>query len=164
MGPMPHPAERPARDAREQPRFDTARRGRPLSRRSRQRQRSIESALAAAFLPRYMERLREIEDELALLRFRLARERDRIARECADEATFARRWHETVAVWRFDDLNDLIERHNEWYPVEADLPLDPRTGDYVTVGGREFRRQLVTPEWVLERFPPTLTSPAPGTS
>lgn len=161
---MAHPAERPARDPRDEPRFDAARRGKPLSRRARQRQRTIESALASAFLPRYMERLREIEDELALLRFRLARERDRIARECEhDEAAFARRWRETVAVWRFDDLNELIALHNEWYPVEADLPLDPRTGDYVTVGGREFRRPIVDAQWVLERFPATLTIPARGT-
>ena len=162
---MPLRAEEPARDPRNEPRFDTARRGKPLSRRARQRQRSIESALAAAFMPRYMERLREIEDELALVRFRLARERDRIARECeGDEAAFARRWRETVAVWRFDDLNELIEQHNEWYPVEADLPVDPRTGDYVTVGGREFRRAPVTSEWVFARFPPVLTGPGPGRS
>ncbi|MEX2195691.1 MAG: hypothetical protein WD844_10440 [Thermoleophilaceae bacterium] len=154
------PAEQPPA-----PRFDTARRGRPLSRRALQRQRTIESALAAAFMPRYMERLREIEDELALLRFRLARERSRIVDECGDdERRFARRWHETVAVWRFDDLNELITRHNEWYPVEADLPVDPRTRDYVTVGGREFRRPIVDANWVLERFPATLTPRAPGRS
>jgi hypothetical protein len=162
---MPFPAERPARSPRDEPRFQTARRGKPLSRRARQRQRTIEGAIGAAFMPRYMERLREIEDELALLRFRLARERDRIARECdGDEAAFVRRWRETVAVWRFDDLNELIEMHNEWYPVEADLPVDPRTGDYVTVGGREFRRPPVTADWVLARFPAALTAPAPGTS
>ncbi len=155
-------AEEPARDPRNEPRFDTARRGKPLSRRARQRQRSIESALAAAFMPRYMERLREIEDELALVRFRLARERDRIDRECeGDEAAFVRRWRETVAVWRFDDLNELIALHNEWYPVEADLPLDPRTGDYVTVGGRDFRRPIVDAGWVFERFPARLGPHSP---
>ena len=25
-------------------------------------------------------------------------------------------------------LNDLIARHNRYYPIEANLPLDPRTG------------------------------------
>lgn len=159
-------AERPARDPRSEPRFDdSARRGKPLSRRALQRQRSLESALASAFMPRYMERLREIEDELALLRHRLALARERELRECGgDELRFARAWRSTVESWRFDALNELIERHNEWYPVEADLPVDPRTGDYVTVGGREFHRPTVTEQWVLERFPTALTPPAPGTS
>lgn len=150
-------AEQPARAPREEPRFDVAGRGRPLSRRARQRQRALESALAASVMPRYMERLREIEDELMLLRFRLRAEHARIARECAgDEASFAARWTALVSRWRFDDLNELIALHNEWYPVEADLPLDPRTRDYVIVGGRDFRRPLVDAGWVLERFPPRL--------
>jgi hypothetical protein len=154
---MTQRAERPARDARGEPRFDTAGRGKTLSRRARQRQRTLESALTASFMPRYMERLREIEDELALLRFRLNTERDRLARECAeDEAAFARRWRRRVHRWRFDDLNELIAHHNEWYPVEADLPHDPRTGEYVTVGGRDFRRPLVDAAWVFERFPARL--------
>ena len=151
---MPLRVERPAREPKPDPRFDTGGRAKPLSRQARQRQRTLESTLAASFMPRYMERLREIEDELTFLRFRLKTERDRIARECAgNQSAFARRWRATVAAWRFDDLNDLIEQHNEWYPVEADLPHDPRTGDYVTVGGRDFRRPTVDAAWVLERFP-----------
>ena len=42
--------------------------------------------------------------------------------------------------WRFDDLNDLIREHNEWYPIESGLPLDPRTRDYVRMRGRSYRR------------------------
>ncbi len=52
------------------------------------------------------------------------------------------------------DLNVLIAQHNDWYPVERDLPLNPRTGDYVRVGGRSYRRPVLGPEWVLEQFPP----------
>ena len=160
-------AERPARDPERErePRFDPAGKGRPLSGQARRRQRSLEATLAAAFMPRHMERLRQIEDELAILRMRLAAERDRIARECeGDEELFARRWRERVAEWRFDELNELIDRHNEWYPVEADLPVDPRTGEYITFGGRGFRRPRVGADWVLERYPPTLTPRGRGTS
>ena len=32
---------------------------------------------------------------------------------------------------RFDELNELIGQHNEWYPIERDLPMDLRTRDYV---------------------------------
>jgi len=47
----------------------------------------------------------------------------------------------------------LIAQHNDWYPVERDLPLNPRTGDYVCVGGRSYRRPVLGAEWVLEHFP-----------
>ena len=36
-------------------------------------------------------------------------------------------------------MNDLIERHNRWYPVEARLPMDPRRRDYALVNGRDYR-------------------------
>ena len=60
---------------------------------------------------------------------------------------------------RFGDhahmITALIEQHNEWYPVERRLPMNPRTGDYVPVGGRSYRRPVLGPEWVLEQFPAT---------
>jgi hypothetical protein len=31
--------------------------------------------------------------------------------------------------------------------------MDPRTRDYVQVGGRSFRRPELGASWVLERFP-----------
>ena len=53
----------------------------------------------------------------------------------------------------FDELNELIRQHNEWYPIERDLPMDPRTRDYVLIRGRSYRRPELGPEWVLEQFP-----------
>ncbi len=34
-------------------------------------------------------------------------------------------WAETAARWDFGEVNDLIERHNRWYPVEATAPDEP---------------------------------------
>ena len=51
-------------------------------------------------------------------------------------------------------MNELIDRHNRWYPAESRLPIDPRTGDYVLVNGRQLPpRRRWTLRWVLERFP-----------
>jgi hypothetical protein len=55
-------------------------------------------------------------------------------------------------------LNDLIDRHNRWYPVESRLPMDPRTGDYARVNGRDYRLEPLDAEWVLERLPADLSS------
>ena len=54
--------------------------------------------------------------------------------------------------WSFEDLNELIRTHNEWYPVERDLPMDLRTRDYVLVNGRSYRRRELDAGWILEQF------------
>jgi hypothetical protein len=130
--------------------------GKPLSRRTRQTRRSVESYLKGGVLPRYMERLREIEQETAELTARLERAHRALTRECAGDAqAFRRLWLDRVRSWRFDKLNDLIREHNEWYPIEASLPMDPRTRDYVRIRGRSYRRDPVDQDWVLRRFPAT---------
>ena len=58
----------------------------------------------------------------------------------------------------FHEVNDLIGRHNRWYPVESRLPMDPRRGDYALVNGRDYRRQPLDAAWALERFPASLGS------
>jgi hypothetical protein len=128
--------------------------GRPLSRRAATTQRSVEAYLKTGVRPRWMERVVEIDQGIATEKRRLERAYRALQAECGrDRARFARRWRERVHAWRFDDLNELIEQHNEWYPVERRLPMNPRTGDYVPVGGRSYRRPVLGPEWVLEQFP-----------
>jgi hypothetical protein len=34
--------------------------------------------------------------------------------------------------------------------------MDPRTGDFVKVDGKSYRRRSLDAAWVLERFPPVL--------
>jgi hypothetical protein len=136
---------------------DEAREGRPLSRRARQTRRTVEAYLAAGVMPRYMERLREIEAERANLRRRIGRAYRALKEACGDDReAFARRWRERAHEWSFDDINQLIKEHNDWYPIESGLPLDPRTRDYVPIRGRSYRRTPLSPEWLLEQFPAEL--------
>jgi hypothetical protein len=129
--------------------------GKPLSRRARQTRRSVESYLKAGVLPRYMERLREIEREMEDHLTRLERAHRALKEEHAgDPATFARLWRARARSWRFDRVNELIEQHNEWYPIESQLPMDPRTRDYQRIRGRSYRRDALDADWVLRRFPP----------
>ena len=71
-----------------------------------------------------------------------------------DAEEFSRRWRAIAAAWNFVEVNDLIERHNRWYPAESRLPMDPRTGDYARINGEDYRRRPLDPAWVLERYPP----------
>jgi hypothetical protein len=137
--------------------------GQPLSRQALQRERSLESYLAAAIIPRFMTRLREIHDELVIQRLALQDAYRQLGPVCeGDLALFERRWRHLATRWDFGYLNELIDQHNEYYPIEANLPIDPRTGDYVTFTGASHRRERLGADWILERFPP---SPAklPGT-
>ena len=139
----------------ERSRVDAAARG-ELSRRARQTRRSLEDYLKAGNRPRWMERLAEIDQGVARELRRLERTHRALrARYADDKRVFADRWRATAEAWSFDELNELIRQHNDWYPIERQLPMDPRTRDYVLIHGRSYRREPLGPEWVLEQFPAT---------
>lgn len=131
--------------------------GKPLSSRARSSQRTIESYLKAGVKPRWMERISEIDRAIAHQKRRFARAHRNLRAEYADDAAaFARRWTEFAERARFDELNALIQQHNDWYPIERDLPMDLRTRDYVLVGGRNYRKEPLSTAWVLHHFPARL--------
>jgi len=119
--------------------------GRPLPRRLRNFRPEPDNFITSVGGPLpYMQRLRQIEDEIELHRARL--------RDAYAEADIGR-WREIAERWDFGDVNDLIERHNRWYPVEARLAMNPRTRDFVKVGGRDYRLEPLDAAWILGQFP-----------
>jgi hypothetical protein len=130
-------------------------RGRPLARRLRNFSVSADRyALSLAGPPAHVRRLREIEDAIAAHEEALHTAWVDLARRVAPgSAQFARHWRELAARRRFDAVNELIRLHNLWYPAEAKLPMDPRTRDFVLVGGAPYRRRPLDAAWILERFP-----------
>ncbi len=132
--------------------------GKPLPLRLRHFRSSAEAYLASAGGPLpYMLRLRSIEEQTAEHEAALADAWHALADECdGDAPRFSRRWRSAARRFSFDEINDLIDRHNRWYPIESNLPMDPRTGDYALVNGRDYRLPPLDAGWVLERYPPTL--------
>jgi hypothetical protein len=135
-------------------------RGKPLGLRLRNFRPAADSYLAAARGPlAYMVRLHVIEVEAARHGERLEEAWRALAAEHdddGDEERFAAAWRAVAAGWDFSEVNDLVERHNRWYPVESRLPMDPATGDFALVNGRPYLMPPFDAEWVLERFPPEL--------
>jgi len=129
--------------------------GKPLSSRARQTQRSVESYLKAGVRPRWMERVGDIDAGIVRERRHLEQAYRALRGEFGDDLeTFAGRWRAIAQTWSFSaGLKELIEQHNEWYPIERDLPLDPRTGEYVRVAGRSFVRPALGAAWILEQYP-----------
>ena len=136
--------------------------GRRVATRPHPFHRSAESYVAALGGPLpYMIRVRDIEAATASHERRLEEAWRELARAHArDAGGFARRWRETAAFWNFTEVNELIERHNRFYPAEARLPMDPKSRDYALVNGQPYRRRPLDAAWVLERFPPALAAAA----
>jgi hypothetical protein len=103
-----------------------------------------------------MVRLREIAELTDAHEARLRDAWRSLAASSADSATFAAAWREEVERWSFDEVNDLIERHNLYYPAESRLPMDPKTRTYALVNGEDYRRRPLDVSWALERFPADL--------
>jgi hypothetical protein len=122
--------------------------GRPLRRRLRNFRPEADTYIASLGGPLpYMRRLRRIEEETAA---HLERLRAAHALYGRDPAA----WRRVAERWDFGAVNELIDQHNRWYPIEARLPMDPRSRDFVRVGGRPYRRAPLDAAWILDRFPP----------
>ena len=152
------PRQRREREALEEELRAPELRGKPVSLRLTNFRPMADSYLAAARGPlAYMLRLREIETKTAEHEERLEDAWRALALACeADPARFDTDWRQIAEEWNFFEVNDLIDRHNRWYPVESRLPMDPKTGDYALVSGRDFRLPPRDAAWILERFPSAL--------
>ena len=129
--------------------------GKPLPIRARGFRPSADAYLLATRGPLpYMLRLREIERQMENHEELLRTAWRALAEECdGDSARFRRRWRAAARGVVFDEVNELVDRHNRWYPVESRLPMDPRRGDYALVNGRDYRLTPLDAEWVLGRCP-----------
>jgi hypothetical protein len=82
-----------------------------------------------------------------------------------NRSRFAAGWHQHADQFDFRKINDLVEKHNRYFPAEANLPMDIKTLDYVAFAGGDYRRQQLDAAWILAQFPPdldaALASPPP---
>ena len=128
--------------------------GRALPLRLRNFRPSTDAYLASLGGPRaYMVRLRRIDELVESHRAGAESTWHELAAERGGNAEFERTWTELAAAWDFDDVNDLIDRHNRWYPVESRLPMDPARRDYALVNGKDYRRAELDAAWLLDEFP-----------
>jgi len=142
------PRQRRERANLEQDLVEHPQTGRPLRRRYRNFTADAGAYLASLGGPLpYMARLREIGVLVEGHERELAERHEELAGDAAAWRAYAERVD-------FADVNELIAAHNRWYPAEARLPMDPRTGDYVPVNGERYSLAPLDAEWVLARCPP----------
>jgi hypothetical protein len=140
------PRERREQQALAEDLVDSPLRGKPLPRRLRNFRPAADSYVAALGGPLpWMQRLREIEA--------LTAEHERLLADAREELGPGAAWRKAVEEWDFGAVNELIDRHNRYYPAESRLPMDPRTGDFALINGRPYRRAPLDTAWALDRFP-----------
>ena len=99
--------------------------------------------------PAWSTRKKDLEDKEAALLKALLGVYDKEGMETV------RRHARTV---NLDKLNAIIVKHNRWYPIEANLPIDMKTHGYLQ-GGNPWRPQpLWTHELLLEAFDAALAA------
>ena len=133
-------------------------RGRRIAPRPQFFHRSPESYVASRGGPLpYMVRLREIAAEIDGHEARLASIwRDLAYVHRTDPGGFGRAWSRIAARWDFGGVNEVIAKHNRFYPAEARLPMDVRRRDFALVNGEEYSIRPLDGEWILARFPASL--------
>lgn len=120
--------------------------GKPLRRRLRNFRAEADNYFASLGGPLpYMQRLRTIEVETE-------RQLELLAEVYAEHRGDPAGWRAVAERWDFAGLNELIDKHNRYYPIEARLPMDPKTRDFVKVNGRSYQREPLDAAWILERL------------
>ena len=131
--------------------------GNPLEQRLRNFRPGADSAIRALGGPTvWMRRLRTIENEVERHESELTERWLELSAELDDADEFDRAWRDTARHWSFAQVNELIDRHNRYFPAEARLPMDPRTRDFVRINGRPYQRQPLDEQWILTRWPADL--------
>jgi hypothetical protein len=148
------PTERREREVLDADLASSPVRGKPFGQRPRNFRPDPESTVRALGGPTiWMRRLRAIEDAVEQHERQLAEVWRTLAEELDGPAEFAAAWRKLAGSWSFAAVNELIERHNRNFPVEARLAMDPRTRDFVRINGRPYLREPLDAAWILARFP-----------
>ena len=109
--------------------------------------------------PKYALRARRIEDKTDKLMKEITTEYiNMVDRFGKDPEIFAQQWKEYIGSLELKELNDLIERHNMYYPVEANLNIDLKTEGFL-IGSTLWKpKEKITIEGLLKQFPPNITA------
>jgi hypothetical protein len=123
-------------------------------------------ALAVGGAPAWSRRLKRIHDLTLAATAMLQADWHTLARKArGDRSRFAAAWRQHADSFDFDQINELVDRHNRYFPAEANLPMDVKTLDYVAFAGGDYRRRPLDSAWILTQFPPdldtALASPSP---
>ena len=107
--------------------------------------------------PAWVMRLKRIEDWMDQTSARVHKDWVEMALENFDNSeNFRREWMRFIENFDFSQINKWIGDHNEYFPIEANLPYDIRTGKMLYGGGPFRKKEFLGPDWLLDQFPPDI--------
>lgn len=101
--------------------------------------------------PAYALRKRKIEDTEEKWVETLVALRTKLEAAGAPGPDVERALREKAETFDYAKLNELVAQHNRWYPVEANLPMDPR-GRYLVYGRPWHPEDEFTPARILAKI------------
>lgn len=117
----------------------------------------------AADVPAYAARKRGIEDKEADLVETLVALHDELAAKGEPAQAIADAVRAKAAAFDLARLNAKIAKHNRYYPIEANLPIDPATGGFLLFGRRWSPERPWTVTRLLACVDAALAARAPDT-
>ena len=100
-------------------------------------------------VPAWAARKRKIEDEEERLVGELLELNDKLAEKRQAPEKIEPALRDAAHALEFAKLNELVRAHNRYYPVEANLPMDRRTGRYLVYGMPWEPEEPYTPTRIL---------------
>jgi hypothetical protein len=85
-------------------------------------------------VPAWAARKRKIEDDEARYTRELVALYDQLVRKRRTDTEIELALVSAATAFDLEKLNKLVVQHNKYYPIEANLPMDRRTGGYLVYG------------------------------
>lgn len=85
-------------------------------------------------VPAWAARKRKIEDDEARYTRALVELHDQLVKKGRSATQIEVALVSAATAFDLEKLNRLVTQHNKYYPIEANLPMDRRTGDYLAYG------------------------------
>jgi hypothetical protein len=101
--------------------------------------------------PAYAIRKRKIEDAEEQWVALLVELREKLEASGVAPADVEHALRRKAETFDYRRVNDLVAQHNRWYPVEANLRIDPKTGGYLVYGRPWHPETQFTAERILKR-------------
>lgn len=104
--------------------------------------------------PEYALRASKIENAIDQLMDELSLEYTNMINKFSNKPeVFAQKWIEFIESLELNELNDLIEKHNKNYPLEANLNIDPHSGKYLMGSTSWEEQEKITKDILIKKFP-----------
>jgi hypothetical protein len=97
-------------------------------------------------VPAWAARKRKIEDDEVRYTRELVELHDKLVRKHRTPTEIELALVSAATAFDLDKLNRLVAQHNRYYPIEANLPMDGKTGGYLVYGKPWFPESPYTPQ------------------